>query len=426
MTPAKVRRPTWRVALGWVALALLFAYAVTIHQGLGPIPRGQAPRWWHPSGFLVATEMVGNWEDSPAVGITLVSLPAAMLAGGVLLGTSSAVAGMLALSTVAAVALFGFYGLSTSFPWPFFHWRGSLVMAATGLAVGAALTAPLLAASWLRRRWPLRLLLYLPIFFGIAAMIRNVTGTDERLAFNFSPWPAISIFGLEIGAYSVAGLWFGIAVGISGLALGRSRRDLAAAGVVAGLLIPVAWFWFRFASSGVLVLCAVFAAAVLGLALASIGPAAGRRDRLLRRAFHMVLGASLVSFPLLSGRALATGDYSVNRYVRAEKLNTALYRYYVTHLEYPDSLSVLVQEQYLDSIPTPRVGFDLPYHLGWMDPIAFHYQSLGSSYVLEFISTEWIQCSYNPPWYDEEEEEEEEDLESEESWSCPETRPELW
>ncbi len=59
--------------------------------------------------------------------------------------------------------------------------------------------------------------------------------------------------------------------------------------------------------------------------------------------------------------------------------------------------------------------------------------------MLEFVSTEWVQCAYNPPWepdeddyeYEEEEEEYEEEYGEEEedgdgAWSCPDTRPQLW
>ena len=37
---------------------------------------------------------------------------------------------------------------------------------------------------------------------------------------------------------------------------------------------------------------------------------------------------------------------------------------------------------------------------------------LGNSYVLEFVSTEWIQCAYNPPYLDEFGEEYEDEEES--------------
>ena len=68
------------------------------------------------------------------------------------------------------------------------------------------------------------------------------------------------------------------------------------------------------------------------------------------------------------------------------------------------------------------------YDLGWLEPIEFSYQNLGSGYVLEFEATEWVQCAYSPPWSDEEEELEdgEEMFEIEESWSCPDARPDLW
>jgi hypothetical protein len=96
-------------------------------------------------------------------------------------------------------------------------------------------------------------------------------------------------------------------------------------------------------------------------------------------------------------------------------LINALADYYHEHYEYPDELSELIEAGHLPEIPQPRIGFQVYYQLGWLDPIEFDYQSLGSSYVLEFVATEWVMCSYNPPWEDFDEEEEEEEEEFEES-----------
>ena len=109
--------------------------------------------------------------------------------------------------------------------------------------------------------------------------------------------------------------------------------------------------------------------------------------------------------------------------------------------EYPEHLSELVDGEYLESIPRPKIGF------GFIETQKFEYQSFGTSYNLEFSSPDWVQCAYNPSWseedwsdydYDEEEEEETEALEVDatdetdgetaldESWSCPSSPPELW
>jgi hypothetical protein len=158
----------------------------------------------------------------------------------------------------------------------------------------------------------------------------------------------------------------------------------------------------------------------------------------MRRAAHLALGAALVTLPLLSGRALANSDYATNRFVRAQTIIEALAAYKKDNEEYPERLQQLTEEGYLEEIPLPRVGFDVFYDLGLLKRIEFSYRGLGSSYVLEFVSTEWVQCAYNPPWDDEyeyeeeyeeeegEEGEEDEDEATEEAWSCPDTRPELW
>jgi hypothetical protein len=421
-----------RSALGWCALALLFGYAIALHQGLGSPPGGIATMWWHPSQFLLDWESVGSWVDSPGFGVVMLGLPAAVLVAAVFLGTRSSVARMLALSCLPMVALFGFYGFTSRRPWNFFHWRGSLVMVFTALSVGAAAAAPLLGASWLRRHWSLKLALYLPVVLLVMALLRNATGTDESLPFNFSPWPAVPIFGLEIGAYAIAGLLMGLALGTLGFAeWSRSRvRALVCIGI--GALLPIGWLLLRFGSipDGSAPIFSLVIAVSLGLAAITSG--AARREKLLRRSLHLALGAALVILPLLSGRALATGDYTVTRFVRAQQLIDALQAHYQGRDEYPETLDQLVELGYLDAIPRPRVGFGIFYSLGWFEPIEFSYQSLGSSYVLEFEFTEWVQCAYNPPWEDDEEYEDEYEEEyaeedgSDGAWSCPDSRPELW
>ena len=72
----------------------------------------------------------------------------------------------------------------------------------------------------------------------------------------------------------------------------------------------------------------------------------------------------------------------------------------------------------------PRIGFDTLFALGLLEPPEFGYRGLGSGYVLEFASTEWVQCVYTPPWFDEDEPLGED--EAEEPWACPDTRPDLW
>jgi hypothetical protein len=126
------------------------------------------------------------------------------------------------------------------------------------------------------------------------------------------------------------------------------------------------------------------------------------------------VGAALVLLPLFTGRALAEGDFAVSRFVRAQTLIDALSAHYSDEGEYPEELEQLIEGGQLDSLPVPRVGFGIYYDLGLLEPVSFDYRSLGSSYVLEFIATEWVMCAYNPPWADLEEELEDEDEEEEE------------
>jgi hypothetical protein len=419
-------------ALGWGVVLLLLGYATWMHRGLGPPPGGMVRptlRWYEPTAFLLAHAPFDGLVDRPGPGIALAVLPIAVGLAVVVWATRSAVARTIAVTSLFAVALFAFYGLAAERVWEFFRWRGSLVIALTALCAGAAATAPWLAGSWLRRGWPLRLAIYAPIFLAIVALERNPTGTDERLAFNFSPWPAVPIFGLEMGAYVWIGLWLATAAGLAVLATTpRLRAPLA---TLLGVGIPVLWVALRFGEVGAAPLALAGAIGGGTLALAQVGGREERREILLRRASRFALGALLAGLPLFTGRVWADADFAVTRHVRAKAISDALAGYVERADEYPETLDALVEQEFLAELPRPRVGFVLPAALGGAPP-AFSYQNLGSSYVLEFDAPEWVQCAYNPPWEEEEEEEDDEgeasgeDDDTGEAWSCPDTRPDLW
>jgi hypothetical protein len=382
------------------------------------------------------TPTVGGWSQNPPLGTAFLTAPALVLAALVIFGTRSAIARALAVSLVVLCALFCAVAFVNSSTWELFHWRLSLVMFWIALSIGCAIVSPVLAAAWLRRGWVARLALYLPIAFAIIALIRNATGTDENLVANISPWPGVTVFGLEMGAYTIVGVVFGLAIGLGGLSWWSRRPAVALMGVLVGLLFPAIWFHQRFSNTQAGALIAIAVATGILLAFVGLTRSGERPTRLARRAAHFALGAALVITPVLAGRAWANADYTLNKFVRAKIVTDALATYYAKASVYPESLSELTAQHYLEELPRPRVGFDFLYDLGLLSPIAFSYRNLGSSYVLEFVSTEWVQCAYNPPWstaaegdeeYDDDEYEDEEyDDESGEAWSCPDTRPELW
>jgi hypothetical protein len=304
----------------------------------------------------------------------------------------------------------------------------------TGLLVGMALSAPWLTASWLRQRGWLQVVLYAPIAFGVTALMRNATGTDENLTFNISPWPAIPVFGLEIAAYTGVGLMLGCGLGCASFGPTRRRPALRAAAFAVASILPVVWFHQRFPSAPGWIYFAILCVAGFILAFSVVSAGSQRARVLQQRGLHLCLGALLVALPLFSGRALADGDYTVSKYIRAQTLIDALAAHRDREDAYPDELQELVDRGFVDALPVPRVGFSIFAQLGWLSSPHFTYRNLGSSYVLEFVSTEWVMCTYNPPWddewEDEEEAEEDEAFEDDEAtgevWSCPDTRPELW
>lgn len=447
MTAATPPAPSRRsLPIGWLLLALLLAYAFTVYSGIGPSGRTGATAWWQPRGFLtdwLASTSLGEVLESPRAVLVAFVLPAVALALAVFATTGSAVARTLATSAVLATLLFLFYGTGENRPaiWTFFRWRGSVVMLGTAAGVAIALCSPLLARSWVRLGWPLRLAVYLPLIAIVVFLQRNVTGTDATLPFAISPWPVIPFFGLEIGAGLIAAALACLALLVAAAASLRTRPLVALAAVLAAVATPIAWVRLRAATDSPLQL-ATIALAALALGAHALG---GRRERAsaprLGAAQSLALGAIGVALPLLLGHFLVDRDYSVTRADRAQKIIDALGSYYQREQAYPDSLDELVTAKDLPAVPRPQIGF------GNANGEAFTYQNFGTSYILEFSAPRWVQCAYNPPWAAEEGDEASADEASAEgatdgsakdddgtdedetargAWSCPKKPPELW
>jgi hypothetical protein len=418
--------------------------------------------WWAPRGFLpglLAETPVAPVVNETLLGLGFFALPSLLLAAAIFWSTRSALARALAATSLAAVLLFAFYGIASTprLIWGLFHWRGSLTMSAIALTLGCAAAAPWLATSWLRRSWLLRVILYLPLFFLVVALVRNATGTDPALRFSVSPWPAIPVFGLELGAAGLAVQFAGIAIGLAALARARRSSGMpaiatTAAGIALGIAFPAVSMAIG-ETAGLLpfrVDAARLASAALvclmGIAaLASLG--SGFRDEVLgRRARAVGVAALLLGAPLVMGQVWARADYRATRDERAGPLIEALAAYYEREQLYPESLEQLVDDRLLEAIPEPQIGF------AFLGSAPFTYQSFGVGYVLEFSAPRWVQCAYSPPWEEEDvgdttfawpgEEggkpdvaagdegevfgDEEEGEASEGGWTCPSKSPELW
>lgn len=424
-----------RGTAGWVLLALGLTYAGLIYHGVGAAGNGPLLHWWQPRGLFFTLEAFDSLLAEPWLATLVFVLPAFLLFLGVAALTRSSVAATLALAAVGWVLLSCFYGLGGNrrAVWGFFGWRGSAVMVLFALSTASALLAPFLTRSWLRLRWPARLVTYVPIVVAVTIAIRDVTGTDPSLPFAISPWPVVPMFGLEITAAAIAGL-----LAMAGLVLaaaGLFRRGSPAGGALCLALaaaLPLASFTLGFAlGSGLLAL--LVAAAALQLAFESRTP--GEAGRWLAAARPTTLGAALVALPLLAGQLLVERDYDVTRNTEAKRILDALDRYYARESVYPEKLQELVDGKDLDAIPLPQVGF------GIFGAAGFTYQNFGTNYLLEFSAPRWVQCAYNPPYPEEDEDSasfgrvggggDEEPLEADDaaeggSWSCPQKPPELW
>ena len=415
MNPSRERR-----ALGWASALLSLAYVGWCYRGLGP---REGDAWWQPTGALHQARWLGDLATEPFVGadVAALTLPALALLGVAFATTRSVLPRTLALASVPSSALFGFYGLHAFFPWEFFGGEGSAAILATGLVIGAAAGAPLFAQRWRAAPGVAPALLYGLLAALAIALQGHATGWDDGARFNLSPWPAVPIFGLDIAGYLLAGLQLGIGVALAHRArTGPAGPAPAGWAVATGALLLGAWFVARFgvATGGLLLMGLAFAVPLGFASLLGDGPGRAALGRNLR------LGGLLLAVPLIAGRALASGDHAHTRFVLSNQIISALERYYEREEVYPDALDELLVTGDLDAIPAPRIGFRAIHLLEVLPPPRFTYQSMGSSYVLEFASTEWVQCVYSPPWIDEDEPLEEQDLE--EPWACPENRPELW
>jgi hypothetical protein len=420
--------------LGWGLTAAIAAYACFVHHGIGTPPAGAPQHWYEPRGFLPKLALFEFAFDSELRALVCFTLPAALLAAGVLATSRSGVARALALACVAATLLFLFYGEFAPGPWQFFGWRGSAAIWLTAACAGFAAATPMLATSWLRLGWTARLAVYLPVAFAVVAFTRNATGTNEALKYAISPWPAVPVFGIEVAALFIVAVLTGIALATAGLAAANARPEgarggLRLAAIGAGLLAPIglialgaqlALFPFRVGPKTLLAVAGVGALAIAAVGLHASG---GRRGALARRARSLVVGVLLAGAPLLAGQLLARIDYHVTREWRAREIIDALERHAQRETLYPDELADLVAAGDLEAIPSPAIGF------AFLRDAAFRYQSFGSSFILEFEAPRWVECAFTPPYAADEDDEADPDADDtplEEAWSCPSEPPELW
>lgn len=435
---------------GAVLVLCLLGYALAIHHGVGPVPQGGARAWYEPRGWLLdllAATTLGALLDGPVRGLVGLTAPALALAVTVFLVSRSAIGRTLAVASLLAVMLFLFYGLGErSAIWQFFRWRGSAVMVGLALITSATLCAPLLAASWLRLGWPARIAVYTPAVAASLLALRDITGTDPKLPFAISPWPVVTMFGMEIGATLIAGGFALLALPLAIVARLGVRSPLGWAAAVAAIVaagLAIAGGSLPRPGQGLALLALVgggTAFALLHIARTLPGSRAGAPLGGLAAATS--LGSLLVALPLSLGLSLVERDYHATRDGTARTVIDALATWFAREGTYPDSLEELVAAKDLVEVPAPVVGF------GVAESAQFVYQNFGTSYILEFAAPRWVQCAYNPPWAEEDADEEEaaEQADADEpagdraepeagaetqdpahgAWSCPSKPPELW
>jgi hypothetical protein len=408
-----------RIVAGFGLLALLLAYAVFVHHGVGPARDPLRFAWYQPRGFFFEWTSTDALTSSLWNGLVGFGSVALLLAIGVWLTLRSALARLAAVWAVLFVLLCVYYGIQADEIWRFFHWRGSGVMALLALAVATAATSPWLAGAAQRNPWPIRLALYAPVVVGVLALMRNATGTDQSLQFALSPWPVVPVFGLELVVPAVSFVVAVVALGralVGGLVERPALAGVSCALVLVATATLAGWASVDASADWKLPTAAL---SIAGLALVA-APARAQPGHLA------AVGALATTLPVLVGMAIVERDYTFTRDSRAYGITEALQAYYDREEAYPDQLTELVDLGLLDAVPVPRVGF------AFIEEQEFVYQNFGISYLLEFSTPRWVQCAYNPPYQEEDEEDFEDELDDEDegdlpgSWSCPSKPPELW
>lgn len=429
-TEAMKSRRHW----GWLSVLLNFVYTTFGYYGFAPPPEGMPTNWWHGRTYILDFESMGGYIDDPLTGALLFAFPAMVICLATFLTHDSAIVRMLSLASTIISTLFAVAGFGAGPPWALFSWRFTAVLALTGLSLAAAAAAPLLVKSWLRLSSPARFIVYFPVFFCAMATVRGATGTNEHLTFMMSPWPVFTTMGLDSFVLVVAGFLFSTALGV--LSLARRKFDAAAlAGIAVAVYLPILWVERAWGAMGLpeltigLAIPSVVVAAALIAACSLYRQSNDRRETLLNRGLHLGLGATLVFVPVFAGHALAAGDYAVNRFVRAPKVIDALQQHIVAEEFYPETLDDLVAAGYLGTSPRPRIGFGFLEYVGLADEVKYRYNEYGSSFILEFDSSFWVQCAYSGNYYFDDEEEDFEDEEYEEEvpdWTCLNKSPALF
>ncbi|MDP6980904.1 MAG: hypothetical protein QF570_20270 [Myxococcota bacterium] len=416
--------------IGWLVVLINVAYVVYGYYGFAPPPDGMPTDWWHGRTFILDWESMGGYVDAPITGALIWALPSALLGIAAFFTTRSAIARCLALYCVIASFLSGAAGFAAGAAWMLFSWHFTAVLDALAFALAATLTSALLVGSWLKLGTTLRCAIYLPVFVVVMAVVRGTTGTSESGSFGVSPWPVFTTFGLDNAVFVLCGLLFATAIGV--LTFSRERFDgVSGLGLLVAITLPVCFAALRFPDLALSMKLALAAAAIVMIALAAFVRVESSENGLAGRGLRIALGAALVFLPILSGSALARGDFSANRYVQSPRVVDALQAHIKAEEFYPEKLEDLVTAGYLETPPRPRIGFGLLETLGITEPAAYRYNEYGSSFVLEFDSSLWVQCQYSGNYYFDEEEEEEYDEEDDwepetPEWSCLDKRPALW
>ncbi|MCP4003558.1 MAG: hypothetical protein GY725_05130 [bacterium] len=382
-----------RAAL-WIALVGLVIF---YHYFFGAGPTASQMfsdlEWWRPKGWALRWLPAKALADMARQGFPAAALPIAVFTAPLLVLLAigfglfrNALARAGLFSLVLVMCVFVFYGYTAESVWRFFEWRfPAVVLVFSGIVAGAVF-APSLAHSALRRGALAFIAIAVLTFATIFVLMTEITGTNPAIAFNVSPWPIVSLFGLLLVGYWLsalhasagAGVWLGKRLGGgAGFAAG------AVCSAIAAFVLAFPIFQLSAARIGVGLAALAYAGAV-----AWLGPS-DRNEASRAGLLRMAVG--LFVFVAISLSNSAASSFQVQaRDTTALRLLVALEEFKAAEQTYPDDIAELVPE-FLDGVPRPRIGL-------LADDDGFTYTSFGDSYALEFASVLWVQCQYSPPF----------------------------
>ncbi len=424
----------------FVVLAGVYYYA--FGPAATPSEAAMGLPWWQPRGWAKTSPGLSAFLELARTPDQLLWIPiaifctpiAALMSVGYALFRSTVSRSLLlalALTTSVLVA-WGF--IADGAVWRFFGWRFPVTATCLSVMVSLWVYAPSLLGKLLAPSRRFAALILLLCFVSIFLLSTEITGTNVELPLNLSPWPVLTVFGLLFFGFALSAIHLAGGIGIMLWSMTRNHSGIAF-GVLSSLFLGIgfAYLFFEEPAAGLTLAAGVLCAVITGITIGR----SFNHQRATELALHRIAAGILLAAMIAVSNSAALAYQSKARNQTAEDVIAALGAFQADDGGYPGELEELVPH-YLAQIPHARMGLLL-------NGDEFIYSNFGDSFALEFASVQWVQCSYSPPYIDDDadedwEEEAVDDLNADAdefnnelepptlsgSWNCATAPPDLW